>query len=164
MPSGAASRHAMRMLLAPASFSRSTAAIAEFAVARHLVAQQHADLVQELAEALGRALLVAHQRELVLHQRMIDERDALHGSPRTSEYGAVALDRNRRRAVRALVAREQAACSPRAAFEHARERELVDREPALLTDQRRGLIEQRHRESGPFDDQRRIDRIGMDRG
>jgi hypothetical protein len=34
--------------------------------------------VQQLTEALGRALLVPHQGELVLHQRMIDDGDALH--------------------------------------------------------------------------------------
>ena len=47
-------------------------------VAGDLVAEQHADLVEELAEALRRALLVPHQGQLVLHQRMIDDGDALH--------------------------------------------------------------------------------------
>ena len=58
--------------------------IFERQVARHLVAEQHADLVEELAEALGRALLVAHQGQLVLHQRMIDDGDALHVVPNRS--------------------------------------------------------------------------------
>jgi len=48
-------------------------------VAGHLVAQQHADLVQELAEALGRAVLVADQRQLVLDQGMGNDGDAVHG-------------------------------------------------------------------------------------
>ena len=43
-------------------------------VARHLVAQQHADFPEQLAKRFGRAALVADQRELVLHQRMIDDR------------------------------------------------------------------------------------------
>ena len=47
-------------------------------VAGDLVAEQHADLVEELAEALRRALLVPHQGQLVLNQRMTDHRNALH--------------------------------------------------------------------------------------
>ena len=54
--------------------------VLERQVARDLVAEQHADLVQELAEALRRALLVAHQRQLVLHQRVVDDGDAFHGA------------------------------------------------------------------------------------
>ena len=49
-------------------------------IARDLVAQQHADLAEELAERLGRALAIAHQREFVLNKRMIDNGDALHGA------------------------------------------------------------------------------------
>ena len=47
-------------------------------IARDLVAQQHADLLEELAKRLGRDVLVAQQRQLVLHQRVIDDRDAFH--------------------------------------------------------------------------------------
>src|SRR5436190_21468719 len=38
-----------------------------------LIAEEHAYLVQELAKALGREILVAHQREFVLDQGMADE-------------------------------------------------------------------------------------------
>ena len=57
--------------------------LGERQIARHLVAQQHADLFQQLAEGLGRARLVADQRQLVLHQRMLDHGDAVHalGAP-----------------------------------------------------------------------------------
>src|SRR5262249_18029397 len=51
-------------------------------VARYLIAKKHADLFQELAEGLGGAVLVADEGELVLHQRMSDDRNALHGMPR----------------------------------------------------------------------------------
>ena len=47
-------------------------------VARDLIGQQHADLVEKLAEALGRDVLVAHQRQLVLHERVIDDMDVGH--------------------------------------------------------------------------------------
>ena len=43
----------------------------------HLVGEEHRDLVDELAEELRRSLLVAEQPELVLHQRMVDDGDAL---------------------------------------------------------------------------------------
>src|SRR3954471_24683199 len=86
------------------------------------------------------------------------------GGRRKSKYRPVALDRNRRRAVGALLARKPAAGGPGPAFEHAREREFVDRQSALLADQRSDLIEQRHRERAPLDNERRADRIGMDRG
>ena len=52
--------------------------------ARHLVAEQHADLVQQLPESLGGPLGVAHQRELVLNQRVGDDRDVVHGGPALS--------------------------------------------------------------------------------
>ena len=48
-------------------------------IAGHLVGQQHADLVEELAEALGRHRLVAHQRQLVLDQGVADDVDVRHG-------------------------------------------------------------------------------------
>ena len=50
-------------------------------VARDLVAEQDAELAAELAERFGRKLLLADQRQLVLHQRMIDDGHALHGLP-----------------------------------------------------------------------------------
>src|SRR4051795_9543889 len=86
------------------------------------------------------------------------------GGRRKSKYRPVALDRNRRRAVGALLARKPAAGGPGAAFEHAREREFVVGQSALLADQRRDLIEQRDGERAPFDNERRAGRIGMDRG
>ena len=39
-------------------------------VARDLVADEHADFLEQLTKRFGRAGLVAQQRELVLHQRM----------------------------------------------------------------------------------------------
>ena len=42
----------------------------------HLVGEEHPDLVEDLPETLGRALLVPQIGELVLHQRVID-----HGDP-----------------------------------------------------------------------------------
>jgi hypothetical protein len=42
-------------------------------VAGDFVAKQHPDLVQELPKAFGRTVALAHQRELVLHQRMTDD-------------------------------------------------------------------------------------------
>src|SRR5436305_4680031 len=83
---------------------------------------------------------------------------------RRSEYGPVALDRNRRRAVGALLARKPAAGGPGPAFEHAREREFVGGQSALLADQRSDPVEQRDGKRAPLDNERRADRIGMDRG
>jgi hypothetical protein len=48
-------------------------------VAGDLVADQAADLLEQLAEALGGGVLLPHQGQLVLHQRVADDRDALHG-------------------------------------------------------------------------------------
>ena len=42
-------------------------------VARHLVAHQDAELAAQFAERLGRAVLVAQERELVLDQGMVDD-------------------------------------------------------------------------------------------
>ena len=50
-------------------------------VARHLVAEQFADLGEQFAKRLGGAVLVAQQRQLVLHQRVIDDGDAAHDDP-----------------------------------------------------------------------------------
>ncbi len=47
-------------------------------VARDLVAKQDAELAAQLAERFGREVLFAQQRQLVLHQRMTDDRDAFH--------------------------------------------------------------------------------------
>jgi hypothetical protein len=49
-------------------------------IARDLVAEQHPDLVQELAEALGRARLVAHQRQLVLDEGVGEDVNVAHGA------------------------------------------------------------------------------------
>ncbi len=48
-------------------------------VAGDLVGQEQRDLAQQLAEARGRRGLVAHQGELVLDQRVVDDGDTLHG-------------------------------------------------------------------------------------
>ena len=134
--------------------------IFERQVARHLVAEQHADLVEQLAEALGRALLVAHQRELVLHQRMIDDGDALHARrlPRshvqntvpslTTAIGGLPSAR--------LLAREPPAGRPGAAFEHARQRKLR-RSSSPRRSRTSGAIsvEQRHGQRAPLHHQRR---------
>ena len=99
----------------------------------HLVTQQHPDLLEELTEGFGRDVLVADQRQLVLDQRMFDDRDAFHISLRLcSENGAVANDFDRWRAVGASVARDLATRRPGAAFEHFGERQggRVHVEPA----------------------------------
>ena len=44
-------------------------------VARDLVGQQHADLAEQVAEGRVLVLLRAHQGQLVLHQRVIDDVD-----------------------------------------------------------------------------------------
>jgi hypothetical protein len=49
-------------------------------VARQLVGQQRADFMHKLAKALGAGVFAAHQRELVLHQGVVDQVDvAGHG-------------------------------------------------------------------------------------
>ena len=50
----------------------------ELEVAGHLVGEQQRDLAEQLAEARRRGVLVAHHRQLVLDQRVIDDVDALH--------------------------------------------------------------------------------------
>jgi hypothetical protein len=53
-------------------------------VARDLVGHQHADLVQQAPEAVGAAVLLPHERQLVLDQRMGDVMDlARHGGQHT---------------------------------------------------------------------------------
>ena len=47
-------------------------------VPRDLVAEQHSDFVQELSEAFRRTFFLPHQGQLVLYQRMIDDRNTLH--------------------------------------------------------------------------------------
>ena len=56
-------------------------------VARDLVGHQRADLAQQHSERARARVLLSHERELVLHQRMIDDvelghgRGDFHGSP-----------------------------------------------------------------------------------
>src|SRR5207253_119755 len=47
-------------------------------VAGDLIADQAPDLLKKLPEALDGGILFPHQAQLVLHQRMVDDRDALH--------------------------------------------------------------------------------------
>ncbi len=49
----------------------------ELEIARHLVAHQMRDLAQQPAEARDRGFLVAHDRQLVLDHRVIDDRCTL---------------------------------------------------------------------------------------
>src|SRR3954467_605742 len=86
------------------------------------------------------------------------------GGRKKSKYCPVALDRNRRRAVGTLLARKPAAGGPGPAFEHAREREFVDGQSALLADQRSDPVEQRDGKRAPLDNEQRADRMGMDGG
>ena len=46
-------------------------------VAGDLVGEEQADLAQELAEAGGRGVALAHERQLVLDQRVVDDRQVL---------------------------------------------------------------------------------------
>ena len=46
-------------------------------VAGDLVGEEEADLAQELAEARGRGVVLAHERELVLDQRVVDDLQVL---------------------------------------------------------------------------------------
>jgi hypothetical protein len=55
----------------------STSSRRQFQFARHLVAQEQRYLAQEPPEARRRGVLVAHDRQLVLDQRMIDDGHAL---------------------------------------------------------------------------------------
>ncbi len=57
---------------------RSISTISSRQIARHLVAEQHADFAQELAKRLGGQSFVADQRQFMLNQRMTDDGDALH--------------------------------------------------------------------------------------
>ena len=57
-------------LLLPAAVSISTL---HRHFARHLVGHQHADFVQQAAETVRAAVLLAHQRQLVLDQRVVDD-------------------------------------------------------------------------------------------
>ncbi len=47
-------------------------------IACHLVAHQNAEFAAEFAKRLGRPALVAQQRQLVLNQRMPNDRHAFH--------------------------------------------------------------------------------------
>src|SRR5215467_1647786 len=47
-------------------------------VAGDFITQEHADLAQQLAKCLRRALLVSNERELVLNEWMVSDVDSLH--------------------------------------------------------------------------------------
>ena len=118
-------------------------------VARDLVAQQGRDLAQQLAKALGRGGLVAHQGELVLHQRMVHRRSRC-----SSKHRPVARDlkwrRRRRRASRARCAARR----PGPALEHARQRKLLRRQAESAPTSGASSIEQRHGQCAPTDHKR----------
>src|SRR5262249_53886520 len=48
-------------------------------VASDFITQKHADLAQQLAKCLRRALLVSNERELVLDEWVVSDGDSLHG-------------------------------------------------------------------------------------
>ena len=50
-------------------------------IAGDLVTQEHPDLLEEFAKRLGRNILFPQQRQLVLHQRVTNDRDAVHVCP-----------------------------------------------------------------------------------
>jgi hypothetical protein len=66
------------MIEAAALSAGAMASARSWQIARDLIAQQHAELAQQLAKRFGRETLVADQRELVLHQRVIDDGNAFH--------------------------------------------------------------------------------------
>jgi hypothetical protein len=47
-------------------------------VARDLIGHQRCQLVEQAAKAVGAGLLLAHQRQLVLHQRVVDDVNVAH--------------------------------------------------------------------------------------
>ena len=53
------------------------------------VGHQAAEFIQQAAETVGAGVLVAHQRELVLHQRMVDQVDVGAGCRVDSNHGGV---------------------------------------------------------------------------
>ena len=142
-------------------------------VARDLVAEQHADLVEQLAEALGRALLVAHQRQLVLHQRMVDDGDAVHGRPsaRGPRSATARSSRaqntvpslttvKRRRAVRALLARDARGRRPRCRLRAPWRAETASASsPSASRTSGAIVVEQRDRQRAPLDDELGVDRV-----
>jgi hypothetical protein len=92
-----------------------------------------------ISSAGRRKLLVlrsfcAHQRELVLDQRVGDvvDRGAHRGVLVGLEDGAVAVDLHRRRAAGAQLGGDLAAGGPGAAFEDAGERQLSRAAPSAL--------------------------------
>ena len=73
----------------------------ELEVAGHLIGEKQRDLAQQLAEARRRRVLVAHQRELVLDEGVVDDVDALHhGLPvaAAAVTAVIAPDRHLRQA------------------------------------------------------------------
>ncbi len=52
--------------------------IGERQIAGDLVAKQHPDLLEEFAKRLCRNVFPAQQCQLVLHQRVANDRDAVH--------------------------------------------------------------------------------------
>eukprot|EP01038_Epipyxis_sp_PR26KG_P019246 gene19246-27267_t len=85
------------------------------------------------------------------------------GSRPTSEYRAVADDRQGRAAAGASLGRDAPACRPGAAFQNLGERQFLRRAAEPLADERADLVQQRHRKRPPFDDQRRACLMGAPR-
>jgi hypothetical protein len=65
-------------------------------IAGHLIGEQHADLVEKLAEPLGRNRFVAHQRQLVLHEGVADDVNVRHGGLLNRDASTVDEDALRR--------------------------------------------------------------------
>ena len=71
---------------------------ARLEIARHLVAHEHRNLVQELAELRGLRVLVAHDGELVGDQRVVENVHFTHGYllSRLQTIGAIIVVRQER--------------------------------------------------------------------
>ena len=47
-------------------------------IAGDLITEEHPDLLEQFSKRLGRNVLLPQQRQLVLHQRVVNDRDAVH--------------------------------------------------------------------------------------
>ena len=129
-------------------------------VARDLVGHEHAELAEQVAEGRRARALHAHQGQLVLHERVIDDVDL------TGHQRALLLDdivtstaltsrsrRCRRRMGAAPRRRSSASCRPATQVPPSRmrrQRQIASGRGQPLAHQRRQPIEQRHRERAPL--------------